>query len=124
MNDERSVVHNRRMNKNDQQRADRVDHLVEICKERGITSRQLYPVLEEVLGSSGFIGKDFGNELKSSGLSAILLYLDKALGTSRLQRRLQTLGGILDAIGLHGTTSAEEIQRDIGDAHHDGSYDW
>lgn len=110
-----------RRSAHDQRRHVQLQAMIRICVERGITSQHLRQTVHDT--ATAYIHVDdpiyidrweFADEVSSAGLAAQLSYLMEALGASRVEDKLMTTGGILDAIVHHVSSSPEEVQADIG----------
>lgn len=105
------------MRAHERRRWKRIDDMLIICHERGITSAMLAPI---VTGACESIGqKSYGDDVNSKGLASQISYLSQAMGRA-LEGKLRRLGGVLDAIAVQ--TSDPEA-RAIGIEHLDASGD-
>lgn len=109
---------------------EKVDAMLKICIDRGITAYQLRQwVHDTVCGnthvdSTSYQGLwEFADGVSRAGVAAQISYLVQAWGCSKLERRLMALGGALDAIVLQVETSPEELRARYSPSALDGDGD-
>lgn len=98
-----------------------VEKMIDICRERGITSYDLRQPVHDSL-TYGMHTDDPGyedmwilaDEISRAGLAAQLAHLREAWGKSKTERHLMNTGGVLDAIRVHVSSTEQELRDDIG----------
>jgi hypothetical protein len=118
----------RRLSASQQRRQDLVEELLQLTIERGVTSKDLRPLVESTCGQQIATGSENSemwevirlhslaraDKISDAGRVAQLYHLYSVWGSYRLRKKLMTLGSQLDGIVKAFSSDPAEVERDIG----------